>query len=143
MHQGSQSEMKISCPSLKVAPTTTLFPLATPFALRGGIDVVALAESGGRWVVGGKDGAVRVGDVRGDRRVLELKGHVADVRAVAFVSRWDSISCSKTSGGLLTHSLTSQFPSGEVVLTASSDMSVRVFSAVVRSPQSFFGKSSI
>ncbi|KAL8280451.1 hypothetical protein RQP46_007099 [Phenoliferia psychrophenolica] len=102
----SNTELNISCPALKVAPTTTLFPLATPFSLRGGIDVVALSEKGGRWVVGGKDGAVRVGDVRGDRRTIDLQGHVADIRAVAF------------------------FPSGEVVLTASSDMSVRVFSAV-------------
>lgn len=37
-------------------------------------------------MVGGKDGNVRVGDVRGNRRTVDLKGHVGDIRAVAFVS---------------------------------------------------------
>ncbi|KAK4700585.1 proteasomal ATPase-associated factor 1, partial [Phenoliferia sp. Uapishka_3] len=112
----SNNELRVACPALKVEPTSTHFPLATPFSLRGGIDAVAVHEGKGSWVVGGKDGAVRVGDVRGDRRVLDLKGHVADVGAVAF------------------------FPSGEVVLTASSDMSLRIFSAIDGSnPRTFTG----
>ena len=83
---GGQTELQVACPALKVLPTTTHFPLATPFALRGGIDAIAVSADKGRWVAGGKDGAVRVGDVGGDRKVLDLKGHVADVRAAAFVS---------------------------------------------------------
>ncbi|KAI5481384.1 proteasomal ATPase-associated factor 1 [Pseudohyphozyma bogoriensis] len=100
------AELRVSCPALKVPPTPVGFPVATPFTLRGGLDCLDISPNGALAVVGGKDGAARVVDLKGSRRPLDLTGHVGDVRDVAF------------------------FPSNEVVLTASSDMSIRVFSAI-------------
>ncbi|BGP44170.1 hypothetical protein JCM10449v2_008234 [Rhodotorula kratochvilovae] len=131
----SHSEFFLSCPTLSLPPTTVLLPsprlnpsLPAPslnptsqespapsfLAPRGGtVDCLALAPNGRRLALGGRDGHARVvelaqfadGGLRAGRETL-LRGHVGDVVACEFA------------------------PSGEVVLTASSDMTVRVFSAL-------------
>ncbi|KAM0751849.1 WD40 repeat-like protein [Meredithblackwellia eburnea MCA 4105] len=104
----SSSTFLISSPSMSVPPTPVHFPLSTPFKLqkgKGGIDCLALSLKGNRWAAGGRDGMVRVGQ-RSGGRALECRGHVGDVRGIEF------------------------FPSGEVILTCSSDLSLKVFSAL-------------
>ncbi|GAA6030499.1 hypothetical protein JCM8097_006176 [Rhodosporidiobolus ruineniae] len=139
----SKSEFRVACPSLAVPPTTVLLPcpaLNTPqssssystnsttqeapapslltFSARGGIDTFALSGDGRRVVLGGRDGQAKVVEVvhyangqgaagkrLGKGKETALRGHQGDLTAVEF------------------------FPSNEVVLTASSDMSLRLFSA--------------
>ncbi|GAA5988627.1 hypothetical protein JCM10908_003646 [Rhodotorula pacifica] len=149
----SQSEFTVACPELAISETTILFPspqsntlLPTPSASsssynpttqelppasfhrlaargrRGGIETFALSSDGRRVVVGGMDGMASVVEVveqvvggEGGRtartrlakgKETPLRGHVGDLTDAAF------------------------FPSNEVVLTASSDMILRVFSAL-------------
>ncbi|CEQ40862.1 SPOSA6832_02535, partial [Sporobolomyces salmonicolor] len=142
----NESTFCVACPSLSVPPTPVLLPspsLNSPQAsnstssttqeipapslytlsARGGIDCATLSSDGRRLVVGGRDGQVRVVEIvrfedgqagaagaKGKRlakgKETALRGHVGDLTAVAF------------------------FPSNEVVLTASSDMSLRIFSAI-------------
>ncbi|GAA5887022.1 hypothetical protein JCM6882_009420 [Rhodosporidiobolus microsporus] len=136
----SKSEFLVSCPSLAIPPTAVLLPspsLNVPqssssystnstsqeapapslltFPVRGGIDCFALSSDGKRVVVGGRDGQARAveivryeaghGKKLGKGKETALRGHKGDLTAAEF------------------------FPSNEVALTASSDMSLRVFSA--------------
>ncbi|BGP21077.1 hypothetical protein JCM10213_007595 [Rhodosporidiobolus nylandii] len=140
----NKSDFTVSCPSLAIPPTSVLLPPSAlntapstsystnsasqeepapallRFPVRGGIECFALSGDGKRVVVGGRDGQARVVEVvrfedayaaqaKGKRlakgRETALRGHVGDLTAVEF------------------------FPSSEVVLTASSDMSLRLFSA--------------
>lgn len=94
----------MSCPSLGLSRVPVSFQRSSPFTLRNGIDCFDLA--GDLFVVGGKDGLLRVGHVSGHGTAVDLDGHLSDVRAVKF------------------------FPSGQVVLSAGTDMTVRVHSAV-------------
>ncbi|GAA6009895.1 hypothetical protein JCM10207_002148 [Rhodosporidiobolus poonsookiae] len=138
----STSGFTVSCPSLSIPPTAILLP--SPFLdpllpspgtstnstsqdapapclaqLRssGGIDCFALSPDGRRVVLGGRDGRAQVVEVvevdqqpggKALRKGKEtaLRGHSGDLTAVEF------------------------FPSSEVILSGSSDMSLRVFSAV-------------
>ncbi|GAA5833529.1 hypothetical protein JCM11251_003519 [Rhodosporidiobolus azoricus] len=137
----SKSEFIISCPSLRIPPTPVLLPspaLNIPqpsssystnstsqeapapslltFPVRGGIETFALSSDGKRVVLGGRDGQARgveivryeagYGRKLGKGKETALRGHKGDLTAAEF------------------------FPSDEVVLTASSDMSLRVFSAI-------------
>lgn len=77
--------MRIACAALEIPATPVHFPLAVPAQLRGGVDAFDVSPNGERVVVGGKDGAVRVVELRSGKAV-ELRGHVGDVRDVAFVS---------------------------------------------------------
>ncbi|ORY55165.1 WD40-repeat-containing domain protein [Leucosporidium creatinivorum] len=103
-----QHSLRIACPTLKIPPTEVLFPSSAPVSLRGGVQKLAVAPDGRRVVVGGAGGAIRCRTLVGEGagREISLKGHVGDVTAIKF------------------------FPSSEVVLTASLDMGIRVFSAV-------------
>lgn len=76
----------MTCEKLGIPATPVQFPLATPFVLRGGIDVFDISPDGDKFVVGGKEGVVRVGNTRGGGKVVELRGAVSDIRDVAFVS---------------------------------------------------------
>ncbi|GAA5858223.1 hypothetical protein JCM8547_005696 [Rhodosporidiobolus lusitaniae] len=137
----NRSEFLVSCPTLSIAPTPALLPspllndaqtpspystnsssLETPapsfltFPVRGGIETFALSGDGKRVVVGGRDGQAKVVEVvkfeggqegrkLGKGKETALRGHQGDLTGLEF------------------------FPSNEVVLSASSDMSLRVFSA--------------
>ncbi|BGP35971.1 hypothetical protein JCM10296v2_007823 [Rhodotorula toruloides] len=138
----SKSEFTIACPQLSIPPTPVLLPTPSlnadstaststnsgsqeapaPSLLRlparGGIVCFALSGDERRVVVAGRDGQARVVEVvrfedgasaRGKRlskgKETALRGHIGDLTAAEF------------------------FPSNEVVLTASSDMTLRVFSA--------------
>ncbi|GAA5899684.1 hypothetical protein JCM5296_001399 [Sporobolomyces johnsonii] len=137
-----ESAFIVACPALSIPPTPVLLPspsLNSPQAssstssttqelpapslyilsARGGIDCATLSSDGRRLVVGGRDGQARVVEIvrfedgqagaKGKRlakgKETALRGHVGDLTTVAF------------------------FPSNEAVLTASSDMSLRIFSA--------------
>ncbi|BGP74383.1 hypothetical protein NBRC10513v2_007815 [Rhodotorula toruloides] len=137
-----QSEFMIACPKLDIPPTPVLLPTPSlnadstastsansgsqeapaPSLLRlparGGIECFVLSGDERRVLVAGRDGQARVLEVvrfedgasaRGKRlgkgKETALRGHVGDLTAAEF------------------------FPSNEVVLTASSDMTLRVFSA--------------
>ncbi|BGO96231.1 hypothetical protein NBRC10512_002125 [Rhodotorula toruloides] len=138
----SKSEFTIACPKLDIPPTPVLLPTPSlnadstastsansgsqeapaPSLLRlparGGIESFALSGDERRVIVAGRDGQARAVEVvrfeegastRGKRlgkgKETALRGHVGDLTAAEF------------------------FPSNEVALTASSDMTLRVFSA--------------
>ncbi|GAA5884998.1 hypothetical protein JCM3774_005788 [Rhodotorula dairenensis] len=161
----SQSQFTVACPDLSIPATTILFPNPSANSLgfvptttslnpttqelppplfyrlatrgrRGGIETFTLSNDGGRKVlVGGADGLASVVDVvhqlpslggsaqQSSTRLIKgnetpLRGHVGDITDAAF------------------------FPSNEVVLTASSDMTLRVFSALDgSSPRTLKGHS--
>ncbi|GAA6052582.1 hypothetical protein JCM3770_003254 [Rhodotorula araucariae] len=131
----SPEELVLACPALHLAPTAALLPsprlnLARPpnpdnphtleapapalVALRpGAVDSLALAPAARSIALAGRDGQARVlalahlddGSIRLGPET-RLRGHVGDVVACHFA------------------------PSGEVVVTAASDMTIRVFSAL-------------
>lgn len=73
---------------------------------------------------------VRCKSLLGEGREVVCKGHVGDVNVVKFVSV-----CARRTPPPSRAELTlrrGQFPSSEVILTGSSDMSIRIFSALVR-----------
>lgn len=82
-----KTTLSVSCPALSIPPTPIHFASATPHTLKGGIDALAISPDGKRFVVGGKDGLMRVGELgSANGKVTSLKGHVADITAVKFVS---------------------------------------------------------
>ncbi|GAA5834307.1 hypothetical protein JCM3766R1_005179 [Sporobolomyces carnicolor] len=132
-----QRSLKVACPSLSIAPTKLSLPCeransASPSASsstseevpapafyapsngRDAIECFALSGDRKRIAIGSRDGQCRVIEIvkfddHGSERLrkgkeVALRGHVGDITSVDF------------------------FPSNEVVLTASSDMSLRVFS---------------
>ncbi|GAA5825528.1 hypothetical protein JCM5353_002328 [Sporobolomyces roseus] len=136
----NQSQFRASCETLSIPQTTlhlpsplhnapstsrslsstsedTPAPCFLTIQTRGGIDHFVLSSDGRRIAIGSKDGQCRVVEIvrfeeqDGKTRLRKgketaLRGHVGDITRVEF------------------------FPSNEVVLTASSDMSLRVFSAI-------------
>ncbi|GAA5912476.1 Rpn14p [Sporobolomyces salmoneus] len=132
----NSSTLEVSCDSLSIPATRLLLPstlsnsptsssssstseeLPSPsfYSLSSGpIECFALSPDGRRLVLGSRDGQCRVVEVvkfvegNGKERLrkgkeVALRGHVGDITCVEF------------------------FPSNEVVLTASTDMSLRVFS---------------
>lgn len=98
--------MTVACPSLDVPPTRVKRPRQTIRDVApNGVDAFDVA--GDNYVVGSKDRYLRFGRFTSQQPVVEpdLKsdGHVSDITLARF------------------------FPSGEVVLTASSDMSIRLW----------------
>lgn len=105
----SGRELRISCPTFSIKSVPTLFPLSKVYQSTTGIECFALDSQGEQIVVGGKNGKLVLLPVRGGGgRELSLRGFVADITAVQF------------------------FPSNQVVLAASADLSLRIFSALVR-----------
>lgn len=92
----------MSAPALDIPPTLVRFPRQV-IELGRHIDAIAVSPDDSQLVVGGRDGYCVVWSASG---TTPLVGHVSDVLDV----KW--------------------FPSGEVVLTASSDFSLRIFSSV-------------
>ncbi|GAA5949157.1 hypothetical protein JCM3765_003308 [Sporobolomyces pararoseus] len=128
----NSNALQVSCDSLSIPPTRLLLPSSSMnvpasnsskteeipapsfYSSSTGIDCFALSNDHKRIVLGSRDGQCRVVEVvaleENNHKKLKkgkevpLRGHVGDITCVEF------------------------FPSNEVVLTASSDMSLRVFS---------------
>jgi WD40 repeat protein len=122
------------------APAPSLLRLS----VRGGIECFALSGDERRVIVAGRDGQARVVEVvrfeaganaKGKRlgkgKETALRGHLGDLTAAEFVR---SVALSSLDSLRSSRFVRMQFPSNEVVLTASSDMTLRVFSATVRKP---------
>ncbi|WOO78442.1 Proteasomal ATPase-associated factor 1 [Vanrija pseudolonga] len=110
----SKSNFVISVPSLGINSLSVRFPrqvINPPYTKKTNvspelhISSIDYSDKSEQLVIGGTDGYCVVVSPSDTKNVVELKGHVGDVQHV----QW--------------------FPSGEVVLTASSDLSVRVFSS--------------
>ncbi|GAA5935590.1 uncharacterized protein JCM15063_001747 [Sporobolomyces koalae] len=130
----SRAVFRASCAELSISPTRLILPCPssnvprpashgseeTPapafytMPAKGGVTCIAISPDRTRLVVGSRDGYCQVVEIESDpqsRRLtkgkdIALRGHVGDLTHIEF------------------------FPSSEVVLTASSDMSLRVFSAL-------------
>ncbi|BEJ11807.1 hypothetical protein CspHIS471_0202670 [Cutaneotrichosporon sp. HIS471] len=111
----SKANFRVTVPALKMTSRPVHFPRQTivpPYTKASAvspelsINALDYSSKAGKLVAGGPDGYVVVLDPARPSETLHLKGHVGDVLDV----KW--------------------FPSGEVVLTASSDMSLRIFSSV-------------
>ncbi|KAM0787230.1 hypothetical protein ACM66B_006468 [Microbotryomycetes sp. NB124-2] len=100
-----KDSLRISCPALDIPPTLVRLPSSTPCSTKGSLESLDVSSNCQRLVVGGKNGLVQVTTIQAGTQPLSLRGHVSDVNVVKF------------------------FPSGEVVLTGSLDMNVKVFSA--------------
>ncbi|KAK4053334.1 hypothetical protein OIO90_003946 [Microbotryomycetes sp. JL221] len=98
--------LRVSCASLDVPTTKVKFPSASPLNVKGSLESLDVSPDGSRLVVGGKNGLGRVTSFATGLEDVSLRGHASDVSVVKF------------------------FPSNEVVLTGSLDMSARVFSAL-------------
>ena len=140
----SHCAVRVAVPSLGIPPTTALLPsprlnplrpssssssLRNPTSLDepapaflaasipSSLSLLALSPHADKLLLAGPDGHARVVHLVGHDRAhkgqeVRLRGHVGDVCAAGWAA------------------------SGEVVVTAASDMTVRVFSAAVRSPLS-------
>jgi len=105
----SQLALIVSCESLSIPPTLVSFPTQIISAVqRNGVECMDVA---GDWIVtGGKNGKLRLDRwAKSDPTNLDLqhrlgRGHLSDLTSCQF------------------------FPSGEVILTTSIDMSARIFS---------------
>lgn len=105
----TSSSFLVECTKLKVPTTSVKMPKQVLKSLVSkGIDSMDVSPNGSLYVVGGHDGALRVGNVRTDAAedIRLLKGHIGDILSCKF------------------------FPSSEVVISTSSDLSARIFSAL-------------
>lgn len=105
----TSSSFLVGCSDLNVPKTTLKMPTQTHKSLISkGIDCMDVSLNGNLYVVGGHDGALRLGNVRTNapEDIRLLKGHVGDILSCRF------------------------FPSSEVVISTSSDLSARIFSAL-------------
>ncbi|KAK4048907.1 hypothetical protein OIV83_004463 [Microbotryomycetes sp. JL201] len=118
--------LSVACPALNIPPTLVKFPSRTAYSTKGSLECLDVAPSAHRLAVGGKNGLAQVTQQQSSAQVVPLRGHASDVNAVKFVS--PALKVYSELGSLMFCPL--QFPSGEVVLSASLDMSVKIFSAV-------------
>ncbi|KAH8922629.1 WD40 repeat-like protein [Atractiella rhizophila] len=101
-----QHTLRVKAVSLEI-DTLVQLPFRTlPQLIKNGIKCLDLSSTKDLFVVGGRNGVLKVGACSTGSIVRELRGHVGDILGCKF------------------------FPSGEVILSNGSDMTLRIFSAL-------------